>query len=159
MAWNNYRFVTEWTVKGNIEEVFDLLADPLHYPDWWCPGSLEAREIRPPRPDRTGGIVGLRLKKVVPYHLSWQLESMEAAKPYRLAAKSTGDFEGRGIWTLKQQNGSVKAVFEWEILAEKPFLKMFSFFLKPFFIWNHHRVMSAGEKGLCRSLQKKEFLR
>lgn len=154
MAANDYHFVTEWSMKGKIEDVYDLLADPIHYPDWWFPGNLEAKELVRGRPDGIGRIVSLELKNVIAYTLSWRLENIEAVKPYRLKAQSSGDFAGQGIWTLREENGGVKAVFDWKIRAEKPFLKTFSPVLKPFFIWNHHRVMAAGERGLNRKLSE-----
>ena len=151
MAVNDYHFVSTWILKGNIEEVYDILSDPLHYPDWWLPGYLTAKEIKCGS-NGIGRIVALDLKHAVFYSLHWELESFEAVRPHHLAALSHGDFEGKGIWTLSQAKDEVRAVFDWQIKAQKPFLKTFSFFLRPFFIWNHNRVMAAGELGLNRQL-------
>ncbi len=151
---NDYHFVTEWKIQGAIETVYDILAEPLHYPDWWFPGYLTARELNFPGAGKIGRVVSFELKGVIPYRLSWQVESVEETRPYRLAARSGGDFVGEGIWTLSQENSVVKVIFDWKIRVEKPFLKFFSPLLRPFFIWNHHKVMAAGEAGLKLKLNR-----
>jgi hypothetical protein len=66
-----------------------------------------------------------------------------------------GDFEGRGIWTFKQDGPWVDVVYDWKISAEKPLLRYFSFLIKPLFAANHRWAMAKGEESLALELARR----
>jgi len=35
IASNEYHFVTRWRMVAKVEEVYDVIVDPLEYPRWW----------------------------------------------------------------------------------------------------------------------------
>ena len=61
---------------------------------------------------------------------------------------ASGDFVGRGIWTLVQDGSDVLVTYDWKILAEKPLLRNLSFIMKPIFGANHYWAMAKGEESL-----------
>lgn len=150
---NDYHFITHWRVTGSIDDVYDLIANPVEYPRWWNSVYLGAEELT--RGDETG--VGRRFrlhtKGFLPYTLRWQSCTIEANRPYRLEIRATGDFDGRGIWMLQQNGPFVDAEFDWKLKAEKPLIRYLSFLLKPLFSANHRWAMAQGQQGLIRELR------
>jgi hypothetical protein len=61
-------------------------------------------ELSPGEAHRIGRRVRLLTKGWLPSKLRWESRATEADPPRRLAIAATGDFEGRGIWSL-EQNG------------------------------------------------------
>ena len=64
------------------------------------------------------------------------------------ALEATGDFVGRGEWTLEQATLHVDLTYDWRIRADKPLLRRLSFLLKPVFAANHYWAMAKGEESL-----------
>lgn len=79
-----------------------------------------------------------------------------AARPNRLELRATGDFDGRGVWNLRQDGDQVGITFDWQLTADKPLLRYFSFLLKPLFAANHRWAMARGEESLKRELARKQ---
>ena len=68
---------------------------------------------------------------------------------------ASGDFDGRGIWTFKQDGPWVEITYDWKISAEKPLLRYFSFIMKPIFSANHYWAMAKGEESLKLELARR----
>lgn len=149
---NEYHFITHWRIEGDIARVYEVLHDPLGYPDWWKGLYLRVTELKPGDEQRVNQIVGFEMRGWLPYTLRWQLRCIETNKPYGFSSDSSGDFVGRGVWTFKQDGPIVDIRFGWNIRAEKPFLRYFSFLLKPLFIANHNWVMKKWEESLKAEL-------
>ena len=127
MGSNEYSFVTEWDLEAPINEVFDVIENGTEYPRWWPEVYLDARAEKTGRPDRKGDKLHLHTKGWLPYTLQWTAEVMEFAPPSRLVIAATGDFVGRGVWTLSNSGSKTHVRFDWNILAEKPILRHLSF--------------------------------
>src|SRR4051812_7499816 len=97
---NHYHFTTTWHLTGALEQVADVLADPLDLPRWWPSVYLSAVELVPPRADGIGGRVRLHTRGWLPYTLCWDLEVVRSNYPRGFAFAATGDFEGSGVWTF-----------------------------------------------------------
>ena len=102
-----------------------------------------------------GKRVRLHTKGWLPYTLRWESCSTESARPYRLAIRAVGDFDGRGIWTLEQDGQYVNVTFDWKLTADKPLLKYLSFLLKPVFSANHRWAMQRGRESLELELARR----
>lgn len=152
---NEYHFITRWRVEGDAAEVYKILSDPLGYARWWKGVHLRTRELKPGDEQGINRLIHLEMRGWLPYTLKWQLRSTEANKPYRFVAESTGDFVGRGTWTFRQEGPCVNINFDWDIQANKPFLRYFSFLLKPLFVANHNWVMKKWEESLKSELVKR----
>lgn len=145
--------MTRWQIKGSIHDAYELLSNPARYPTWWKGVPLSAQELDE---EKEGGPKPLRLEMRgwLPYTLRWELINPQFDRPHQIISDSRGDFVGRGVWTLKQDGPYVLISFEWRVSVQKPFLRYFSFLLRPLFIWNHNWVMEKWKKSLELELKK-----
>src|SRR5581483_4337151 len=128
-----YHFLTHWRVEATCGEVADVLGD--------------ARDLV--------RCVRLHTKGWLPYTLRWEFEVVESRYPYGLTLVANGDFEGRGVWTFRQNGRFVEIDYDWRISAEKPLLRSLSFLLKPLFEANHRWAMARGEESLQLELVRR----
>ena len=140
--------------QAPIERVFDLISHPLDYPRWWPEVYLDVKEIEPGNEYGLGRLIDLHTKGFLPYTLRWQARTIEIYEPFRVAIDATGDFVGRGIWTLSSNDAMTDVNFDWKLRADKPLLRRLSFALKPFFSANHRWAMARGEAALRRELRQ-----
>jgi len=151
---NDYHFITHWRVEGSAQAVWDLISNPQDFPRWWPEVYLEVNELEPGEPGGVGRRFRLHTKGRLPYTLRWESRTVDTQPPRRLEIRATGDFEGRGVWTLEQNGGFVEVEFDWNLTAEKPLIRYLSFLLKPIFSANHRWAMAKGEEGLVREMEK-----
>ena len=155
MATNDYHFITNWRVEATCGEVADVLGDPLALARWWPSVYLAVEETRPPDADGLGRCVRLHTKGWLPYTLTWEFEVVESRYPYGFTIVADGDFDGRGVWTFRQDGRDVDIQYDWRISAEKPLLRRLSFLLKPLFEANHRWAMARGEESLQVELARR----
>ncbi len=156
MGANDYHFVTRWRVPGRIEDAAEVLGDPLGLPRWWPSVYLDVKELAPGDARKVGRVIELFTKGWLPYTLRWKFRVVENGWPHRSVIEAFGDFEGRGVWTLKQDGDCADIEYDWRIAAEKPLLKHLSFALKPFFRKNHEWAMARGEESLRLELRRRK---
>ena len=111
----DYSFVTEWRLDAPIERVYEAIHDSLAWPDWW-PAVKAVEEIRPPR--ERSGIGSVRrytFKGSLPYTLSFDLAVERIDRPNVLAGRASGELEGTGVWTLREEGGQTVARYDWNI--------------------------------------------
>jgi hypothetical protein len=152
---NQYAFVTRWRIAATCGEVADVLDDPLELPRWWPSVYLRVEELCPPGPSGLGRRVRLHTKGWLPYTLTWEFELTESRYPYGFTLVASGDFDGRGVWTLEQDGAFVDVIYDWRLKAEKPLLRNLSFLLKPVFEANHRWAMDQGEQSLNLELARR----
>ncbi|MCU1329907.1 MAG: Polyketide cyclase/dehydrase [Bryobacterales bacterium] len=145
---NHYRFITRWRLQATAEEVFVILAQPLEYPRWWPSVYLTVRELR--KGDATGKGREFRLstKGWLPYTVQWDAKTVDTRAPWHIVITASGDFIGRGIWSLVPDGDFVDVTFDWKLSAEKPLLRYLSFVLRPAFEANHRWAMQQGLRDL-----------
>ncbi len=154
MASKDYHFITHWHVLGRVKEVTDIIGDSEALVRWWPSVYLNVEELEPGDVDGIGKVIRLDTKGWLPYTLRWQFRiSAISADGFSLVAY--GDFEGRGIWTFKQNGPWTDVTYDWKISAEKPLLRDFSFIMKPIFSANHHWAMARGEESLKLELARR----
>ena len=136
MASNDYVFVTRWKVEGTVSEVKAVLSDAASLPRWWPSVYLEARVVMPGDPLGVGKTVELLTQGWLPYRLRWRFVTTDA-RPDGFTLEATGDFDGRGEWTLVQAGEVVDVTYDWRVRARKPLLRSLSWLLKPLFAANH----------------------
>jgi hypothetical protein len=156
---SDYHFVTTWRVQGTCGEVADILGDPLRLPVWWPSVYLQVEEIEPATAENgIGRRVRLLTKGWLPYTLRWDLVVVDSTYPHRIAIAATGDFEGMGVWTFRQDGDSVDVTYDWKIRATKPLLRNLSFLLRPLFEANHRWAMAQGEESLVLELARRRAM-
>lgn len=148
---STYHFVTRWRVEGTPEEVFRLLDAPTDLPRWWPAVYLDATERETP----AGTVYELLTKGWLPYTLRWQFRRTEKVPFERIALEASGDFVGRGVWTLTAEGPWVAVEYDWRIRATKPLLRYLSFALRPVFAANHRWAMAKGEESLALELRRR----
>jgi hypothetical protein len=153
MITNQYHFVTRWRMKATVQEVTEILGDASELPRWWPSVYLEVKILAPGHPDGLGRRIALYTKGWLPYTLRWNFEVIETTPG--LALRAEGDFEGTGRWTFEQDGEDCLITYQWDIAAQKPLLKTFSFLLKPIFKRNHEWAMQMGEQSLLIELARR----
>ena len=151
-----YAFLTRWRFRATVQEVYDILADPLGLARWWPSVYLQVTELEPANP-KTGAarLIGLHTKGFLPYTLRWNFRVVEATPPTGFRLVAHGEFEGTGVWTLEQDGDFADGVYDWRIKAEKPLLRYGSFALRPFFAANHRWAMARGQESLALELERR----
>ena len=155
MPANQYHFVTKWRVQGTVEQVSDILGDPLDLPRWWPSVYLAVREIEPGGEGGVGRVVELHTKGWLPYTLHWSFRVTESRRPVGFSLVAWGDFDGEGVWNFEQDGRFVNITYDWKIRADKPLLRYLSFLLKPVFSANHRWAMARGEESLRSALERR----
>ena len=139
MAANEYHFITRWVLDASCEEVYELLEDAEALSVWWPSVYLDVKIIEKGKPGGIGKVVELFTKGWLPYTLRWKFRVTESNRPHGFSLEAFGDFVGIGVWKFNPLNATqCEAIYDWKINAEKPFLKTFSFVMKPIFSANHH---------------------
>lgn len=154
-AMSAYHIVTTWRLPARIEEVAEILADVARLPEWWPSVYLGVEEIAPGGEDGVGKVVALHTKGWLPYELRWTFTVTEVDSPRRLALEPSGDFAGRGVWTLVQEGEEAVVAYDWRVEARKPLLRALGPVLKPLFRANHDWAMRRGEESLRLELRRR----
>ncbi|GIV97083.1 MAG: hypothetical protein KatS3mg057_1740 [Herpetosiphonaceae bacterium] len=154
MATNDYHFVTTWRVEGTVEEVAEIIGDPIRLVHWWPSVYLDVQELAPGDERGVGRVIALYTKGWLPYTLCWQFRVTESTS-HGFTLEAWGDFTGRGIWTFRQDGPWVDITYDWKIRADKPLLRYLSPLLKPIFSANHHWAMAKGEESLRLELARR----
>ena len=128
MATHDYHFITTWYVKGKMEEVSEIISNPRELTRRWPSVYLDVNVLEEGDENGLGKVVSLYTKGWLPYTLSWDFR-VTNVQPDGFTLEASGDFDGRGIWTFKQNYAWVNVTYDWKIKAEKPLLRYFSFFL------------------------------
>jgi len=144
---NQYDFITRWRFQASAEDIFAILSEPLEYPRWWPSVYLMVSETGP-------GRVRILTRGWLPYKLRWTAEKTETRAPERIGIRASGDFEGKGAWSVVQDGDHADVTFEWRLTAEKPLLRYLSFVLKPVFEVNHRWAMEQGRRSLELELER-----
>jgi hypothetical protein len=155
MASNEYHFITHWQVEGTVEEVSNILEDTPSLVRWWPSVYLAVQVLESGDESGMGKVVDLTTKGWLPYTLRWQSRLIESRRPHGFTLKASGDFVGLGIWSFEQDGRRVRIVYDWRVRAEKPFLRIFSFLLKPLFSANHRWSMAQGQNSLRLELARR----
>lgn len=148
---SNYHFVTHWRMQGSIQKVYQVLKEGKNYAKWWRPAYRASDELAP---NKVRSIVQAKL----PYTLIFTTELVHENPPHAFEIRASGELVGRGLWKLRQERESVEIDFTWDVRAAKPIIRRLSFFLKPFFRWNHDWVMQVGERGLQKEITRNTLI-
>ncbi|MEV8425058.1 SRPBCC family protein [Streptomyces niveus] len=141
MDWYHYRFRSVWDLDAAPDAVFGVLERAGEYPDWWP----QVREVTP-LDERTGTA---RFRSLIPYDLVVSArESRNDPRARVLEMEMTGDLEGWARWTLSARGAGTRALYEQEVVVNKPLLRRLAVAGRPFFLANHALMMRAGRRGL-----------
>jgi uncharacterized protein YndB with AHSA1/START domain len=147
-----YRFVDRWIVPHPIESVFDLVGDPLAYPEWWSDVFISAEgDAGPPRVGNRTTVVA---RGFLPYRLRFSLETTAVEPPTRIRSRLVGDFEGSGEWRLQQDGEATVAELDWRPIVNKTGVRQLTPVLRPLFRANHNWTMRRGQQRILERLER-----
>lgn len=141
-----YHFITRWRFQATPEELFSILSQPLEYPRWWPSVYRQVRQV--------GGRLRIVTSGWLPYRLRWDAVTTEVREPRRLAVSTSGDFEGRGIWSMVEDGPFTDVTFDWKVRPSRRLLRYLSPLLEPAFEANHRWAMEQGRQSLELELQR-----
>ena len=144
-----FSFQDLWHVAAPARAVFEILADPDHYPVWW-PNILAVQRI-----DRQSGTLVCR--SVLPYTLRITVRQ-QVVDPARglLRAGLTGDLAGWSSWEVKTlpRSGAPQSMVRFRQEVTAPGVPGGgSRILAPLLDANHRAMMRRGLRGLTKHLQ------
>jgi hypothetical protein len=153
----DYHFFTVWRVAGTVDEVKAVLGDddPSVLPRWWPSVYLSVTEVQTGSAGGVGRVLDLHTKGWLPYTLRWKLRVTEPLSDEGYALEASGDLEGTGRWTFRQDGPEVEITYDWQVHAAKPLLRRMSWLLRPAFSANHRWAMKRGEESLRLELRRR----
>jgi hypothetical protein len=151
---NEYHFITRWRLKASAEEIFDILSQPVEYRRWWPSVYLTVQELAPGEWSGQGRHIRLLTRGWLPYKLRWEARTISARPPERIEIEATGDFLGRGIWSIVADGEHCDVTFDWKLRAEKTLLRNLSFAFRPAFEANHRWAMEQGRQSIELELRR-----
>jgi hypothetical protein len=162
VATNDYHFVTTWRMAATPDEISATLGDAATLARWWPSVYLRVRVVDEGDDRGIGKVVDLWTKGFLPYTLRWRFIVTKSDPPNGFELEASGDFVGRGIWTLRSvadpgaPGGPLTLVtYDWCIVAEKGLLRRLSPIMKPIFGANHRWAMARGEESLRLELARR----
>ena len=144
----SYSFVTEWRLDAPIDRVYEVISDSLAWPDWW-PAVVAVDVIRPPTErSGVGQVFHFTFKGKLPYTLSFDTTVDRIERPARLGGQARGELEGRGDWTLREEDGMTVARYDWNIRTTRWWMNLLAPVAGGLFKDNHDFVMESGATGI-----------
>jgi hypothetical protein len=146
-----YKFLTIWKLDAPIERVWEAIHNTEEWPRWWK-YVQNVSELEPGGGEGVGSVSSYTWSSALPYKLSFQMCTTRIDKPYLLEGIAQGELTGTGRWDLSSEDGVTTVRYKWEVDMKKPLLNLIAPVARPFFVWNHNKVMQAGGEGLARLL-------
>ncbi len=155
MPSNVFRFVEHWTIPDFAPAaVWDVLCDAELLPAWWGDVYREVVPLTAAGKGQVGARARARARGALPYELNFIIEAAELVPGKLVVVKTYGDFDGVWRAELTPQGNGTRVDLTWDVIVERPILKLLAPLLRPAFAWNHRWTTPRGEAGLRRYLAK-----
>jgi uncharacterized protein YndB with AHSA1/START domain len=152
-----YAFVSVWYVEAPIDAVWEAIHDARAYPRWWK-AVLSVEEVEPGGADGIGKVDRFVWKAPLGYKLRFSLRLDRDERPRRLGGAATGELEGTGYWSLREEEDGVTRVqYDWRVRTNRGFMNLLAPIARPAFKASHKAVMSEGATGLASLLHARVF--
>ena len=123
-----------------------MVKKPESIVEWWP--EIKHVKVRGENKDiAKGNIIDVVIKGFL-YKLDITLEIIGIESKKELHLKSSGDLEGNGLLTLKEEDHFTIVRYVWEVNTNGWWINILGLFLKPLLIWNHKKAMDSGYKAL-----------
>jgi len=156
MASNAFRFDEAWEIpEAPPQDVWDVLADATLLPLWWGDVYKKVETLTAFDRPTVGARARARARGFLPYELNFILEAVELDPGKVVAVKTSGDFDGHWRAVLTPASQGTHVALTWQVIVERPILRLLSPLLRPAFAWNHRWTTPRGEAGLRRYLAER----
>jgi hypothetical protein len=146
--WPAIRSSRSGRLDAPIDRVYEVISNSLAWPDWW-PAVVAVDEIRPPTErSGVGQVFHFTFKGKLPYTLSFDTTVDRIERPARLGGQARGELEGRGDWTLREEDGMTVARYDWNIRTTRWWMNLLAPVAGGLFKDNHDFVMESGATGI-----------
>ena len=149
-----YQFVTKWAIPATLERVWEELMSPEQWPTWWR--GVERVELLRPGIDALGhgAVRRYTWRSKLPYRLTFVMETTHVEPRTKIEGRASGELEGLGRWHLFHDSGITHVQYDWQVEANKLWMRLFAPLAKPIFEWNHDVVMEWGRECLVRRVSE-----
>ncbi|MBA3261533.1 MAG: polyketide cyclase [Thermoleophilaceae bacterium] len=148
---SQYRFLTTWLLEASRGSAWEVLQDPLRWPEWWR-GVERVSEVAAGDDRRLGSRYRIAWRSRIPYELQFDFTVRHVEAPRVMEGDATGELEGTGRWRLFEENGVTAVVYDWRVRSTKRWMNLLAPLARPVFEYNHDVVMRWGGEGLARRL-------
>jgi uncharacterized protein YndB with AHSA1/START domain len=149
----DYRFVTEWRLEAPVDRVFDTIEDSRAWPEWW-PSVRSVERLEAGDAEGIGTVDRMTFVGRLPYRLAFEMRVTRLERPSSLVGSATGELEGVGDWSFREEDGQAIVRYVWSIRTTRRWMNLFAPlpFVDQIFRLNHHAVMRDGLRGIRRRL-------
>lgn len=147
-----YQFVTRWEFDSPIEPIWQMLMSPEDWPTWWR-GVEKVELLKAGDANLIGATRAYTFRSRLPYRLKFKMETTRIEPMRLIEGRATGELEGRGLWTLDCAERKTRVRYEWEVDANKWWMKLLAPIARPAFVWNHDVIMEWGRRGMEQRLK------
>ncbi len=152
MQSNQLNLGTRWRFQASADALFAFLNHPLAFPDWWGAFFLRAETLEKGDEQGIDRLIRFRTKSLVGKELVWGYRTLAVVAGRRIDLRISGDFLGDAQWLLEEDGIYTDVIFEWNVTAEKTFLKDFLGLRKSAIKTNHRWGMEQGRIALEKEL-------
>jgi len=153
-AMAGYRFVTNWRLDAPVAAVWEEINHSERWPQWWQ-SVLAVVELQKGDETGVGSVRRYTWRGALPYKLTFDMRTTVVEKHARLEGVATGELSGHGCWTFAGQGSVTTVRYDWEVDANKAWMRLLSPIARPLFEWNHDIVMNRGLEGLTSRLVRR----
>lgn len=146
-----YHLLTTWHIDAPLEQVFEVVADSLSWPDWW-PSVCSVEQTVNGHVDGVGNTRRYTWQGRLPYRVVFEVRATLIKQGEAIAGIAQGDLEGIGQWTFSRQDRISVVHYEWRVRSTRKWMNLIAPFARSMFIRNHARVMTQGGQGLANRL-------
>ena len=143
--------MTTWLLRTSRESAWEVLEDPLSWPDWWR-GVVRVGELDGGDEDRVGSTYRIAWRSRIPYELEFDFTVRKVDPPCCMEGDAHGDLTGNGRWLLFEREGVTAVLYEWHVETSKRWMRAVAPLARPVFDYNHDVVMRWGGEGLANRL-------
>ena len=146
-----YRFLTTWLLETSRDDAWEVLQDPVRWPEWWR-GVVRVSELDAGDVERVGSRYRIAWRSRIPYELEFDFTVRRMEAPSFMEGDAEGALQGTGRWLLFERNGVTAVLYDWRVETTKRWMNLLAPVGRPLFERNHDIVMRWGGEGLARRL-------
>lgn len=147
----DYHLITIWRIEAPLAEVYAVIHDALHWPDWW-PGAERVEQVASGDVNGINSVLRYVWQGELPYRVVFDVCTTRIDDLVAIEGKACGDLEGTGCWQFSRQGPLSVIHYEWHVRSTRLWMNLSAPLARLIFVRNHVQVMEQGGKGLARRL-------